>query len=51
MIINKLDIANFMPNGIGMPVNNGNTFFESVNYIGAFKDANDDWTKGWTFAY
>ncbi|NOQ16995.1 MAG: hypothetical protein GQ581_08040 [Methyloprofundus sp.] len=34
----------------GMPVS-GDAFFDSVNYVGAFKDANDDWTKGWTFAF
>jgi hypothetical protein len=31
----------------GAPV--ADSFFESTSYSGAFADANDDWTKGWTF--
>ncbi|GAB4264085.1 MAG: hypothetical protein Kow0065_14860 [Methylomicrobium sp.] len=31
----------------GAPVPN-DAFFEPVNYIGAFANENDDWTKGWT---
>lgn len=31
----------------GAPVND--PFFENVNYSGAFRDANDDWTQEWTF--
>ena len=27
------------------------TFFDKVDYIGAFKDGNDDWTQEWTFDY
>ncbi len=27
----------------------GDEFIDSVSYIGAFKDANDDWAKEWTF--
>ncbi|WP_257388360.1 hypothetical protein [Tahibacter caeni] len=26
-----------------------NTWFTPVGYIGAFRDANDDWTRGWAF--
>lgn len=26
-------------------------FFTVVDYVGAFKDANDDWTKEWTFNF
>ncbi|MEK6735368.1 MAG: hypothetical protein AABY47_02260 [Pseudomonadota bacterium] len=26
-------------------------FFNVVDYVGAFKDANDDWTKEWTFNF
>ena len=26
-------------------------FFDNTTYVGAFADANDDWTKEWTFAY
>lgn len=37
-----------LPTG-GMPV--GDSFFDSVSYVGAFADANDDWTKEWTFAF
>ncbi|MFO7579417.1 MAG: hypothetical protein R6W74_04295 [Nitrosomonas halophila] len=31
----------------GAPVPN-DPFFDPVNHIGAFADANDDWAKGWT---
>lgn len=31
----------------GKPVPN-DTFFDAVNYVGAFANENDDWTKGWT---
>ncbi|HLP82258.1 MAG TPA: hypothetical protein VK141_09770, partial [Nitrosomonas sp.] len=30
----------------GAPVSDA--FFSPVDYVGAFKDANDDWTKEWT---
>ena len=33
----------------GMPV--GDSFFDSVSYVGAFKDSNDDWTQEWTFNF
>ena len=26
-------------------------FFNTVDYVGAFKDANDDWTQEWTFNF
>lgn len=26
----------------------GSTFFEAANYVGAVRDANDNWYKGWT---
>ncbi|MDP2098856.1 MAG: hypothetical protein U1D70_13395 [Methylobacter sp.] len=31
----------------GAPVPN-DPFFDAVNYVGAFANENDDWTKGWT---
>lgn len=33
----------------GAPVNDA--FFDVVDYVGAFKDANDDWTQEWTFNF
>ena len=27
------------------------SFFTVVDYVGAFKDANDDWTEEWTFPF
>lgn len=33
----------------GSPVND--PFFEAVDYSGAFKDENDDWTQEWTFNF
>ncbi|SFI28905.1 hypothetical protein [Nitrosomonas sp. Nm34] len=33
----------------GAPVND--PFFDTVDYVGAFKDANDDWTQEWTFKF
>ncbi len=33
----------------GAPVNDA--FFDAVDYVGAFKDANDDWTQEWTFNF
>lgn len=33
----------------GAPVND--TFFDQVDYIGAFKDADDNWTEEWTFSF
>ncbi|MDV6344661.1 hypothetical protein [Nitrosomonas sp. Is37] len=33
----------------GAPVND--PFFNTVDYAGAFKDANDDWTQEWTFRF
>ncbi|MCB1935968.1 MAG: hypothetical protein KDF59_08505 [Nitrosomonas sp.] len=33
----------------GAPVNDA--FFDTVDYVGAFKDANDDWTAEWTFDF
>jgi hypothetical protein len=37
----------------GSPLLNGGTavpegFFEPADYVGAFRDRNDDWTRGWT---
>jgi len=29
----------------------GDAFFDDVDYAGAFKDANDDWTQEWTFDF
>jgi hypothetical protein len=29
----------------------GDAFFDDVDYVGAFKDANDDWTQEWTFDF
>lgn len=43
--------------GTGSPLTTGgmavssDSFFDTVDYVGAFKDANDDWTKEWTFAF
>ncbi|MDR4518502.1 MAG: hypothetical protein MRK00_14120 [Nitrosomonas sp.] len=33
----------------GVPVND--SFFDPVDYVGAFKDADDDWTQEWTFDF
>ncbi|WP_090701029.1 hypothetical protein [Nitrosomonas aestuarii] len=33
----------------GAPVNDA--FFDAVDYVGAFKDAGDDWTQEWTFNF
>ncbi|SEN12904.1 hypothetical protein [Nitrosomonas marina] len=33
----------------GAPVNDA--FFDAVDYVGAFKDADDDWTEEWTFDF
>jgi hypothetical protein len=33
----------------GSPVND--PFFDAVDYSGAFKDENDDWTQEWTFSF
>ena len=33
----------------GAPVND--SFFNPVDYVGAFKDADDDWTQEWTFDF
>ncbi|MCB1948543.1 hypothetical protein [Nitrosomonas sp.] len=33
----------------GAPVNDA--FFDTVDYVGAFKDADDDWTDEWTFNF
>lgn len=33
----------------GAPVND--PFFDTVDYAGAFKDADDDWTQEWTFRF
>ena len=33
----------------GAPVND--SFFDPVDYVGAFKDADDDWTVEWTFDF
>ncbi len=33
----------------GAPVNDA--FFDVVDYVGAFKDTNDDWTQEWTFNF
>ncbi|MEO7433005.1 MAG: hypothetical protein ABIR62_13480 [Dokdonella sp.] len=43
----------FLP-AAGSPLANGalvvnDAFFTAAPYIGAFRDANDDWTAGWTF--
>src|SRR5690606_22612789 len=40
----------------GSPLTLGGTavndsFFTVVDYVGAFKDANDDWTREWTFNF
>lgn len=46
-------IAGFLP-AAGSPLTAGgrlvgeDSFFTSAPYIGAFRDANDDWTVGWT---
>ncbi len=32
-------------------VSNSNFTFEVVDYVGAIKDADSDWTQGWTLAY
>ena len=29
----------------------GDSFFDKVNYVGAFKDSASDWTTEWTFAF
>ena len=33
----------------GAPVNDA--FFDAVDYVGAFRDADDDWTQEWTFNF
>ncbi len=33
----------------GVAVND--PFFRSVDYVGAFKDQDDDWTQEWTFPF
>ena len=29
----------------------GDSFFDKVTYVGAFKDATSDWTEEWTFNF
>lgn len=46
-------LSGFVP-AAGSPLRNGrlvteDSFFQAAPYIGAFRDAGDDWTAGWTF--
>jgi hypothetical protein len=48
-------LSGYLP-ASGSPLTLGGTavpdaFFTPVNYIGAFRDADDDWTKEWTFPF
>ncbi|MDE2388022.1 MAG: hypothetical protein KGN35_02885 [Betaproteobacteria bacterium] len=38
-------------NSLGHPTNAPDTWFDAVNYAGAFKDEHDDWTAEWTFPF
>lgn len=35
-------------NGVAVQID---PFFDVTSYAGAFRDANDDWTRGWTFGF
>ena len=48
-------LSDYLP-ATGSPLILGGTavndsFFDVVDYVGAFKDANDDWTQEWTFNF
>ncbi len=48
-------LSGYLP-ASGSPLTLGGTavsdaFFDAVDYIGAFKDADDDWTKEWTYPF
>jgi len=59
---NMLGLVNGYLPGAGSVLSNGgyringvavqiDPFFDVTNYVGAFRDANDDWTRGWTFGF
>jgi hypothetical protein len=45
---NEAAVAVTNPTILNLAANNNTGFFEIVTYIGAVRDANDNWYKGWT---
>jgi len=48
-LVGRFPAAGSILLGSGVPVPN-DSFFETVDFKGAFSGANNDWTQGWTFA-